>query len=112
MTGRPGQRRDRDPALAELLDAELAGEPVAAVDEHRVRAAHAVGARSPERQRPVLLVLDPVEQVEHAVHLRVGLDRVRLPVRLLVALGVEAEDAEVDLHGSELSTPAASARTW
>ena len=94
----PGQRRDGDPPPAELLDAQLAGQPVAPVDEHRVRAAHAVGARAPEGQRPVLLVLDPVEQVQDAVHLRVALDLVGLPVRLLVALGVEAEDAQIDLH--------------
>ena len=53
----PGQRRDRDLA-AQLVDADLAGQPVAAVDQHRVRAAHAVGARAPERQRAVLLPLD------------------------------------------------------
>ena len=98
MTGQPGQRRDRDPALAELLEAELAGEPVAAVDEHRVRAAHAVRARPAEGQRPVLLVLDAVEQVQDAIPLGVRLDRVRLPVRLLVTLGIEAKDPKVDLH--------------
>ena len=62
-----GQRRDRDPSLPELVDPDLAGQPVAPVDEHRVRAAHAVCAGPPEGQRPVLLVLDLVEQVEHAV---------------------------------------------
>ena len=87
-------------SLAELLDPHLAGEPVAAVDQHRVGAADAVSAGAPERQRSVLLVLHPMEEVEDAIGLRVGLDRVRLPVRLLVALGVVAEDAEVDLHGS------------
>ena len=49
----------------------------------------------------VLLVLDPVEQVQDAVRLRVALDLVRLPVRLLVALGVVAKDAQVDLHGPQ-----------
>ena len=100
MTGRPGQRRDGD-LPAQLVDADLAGQPVAAVDEHRVGAAHAVGARAAERERAVLLVLDRVEQVEDAV-LRVGLDGVALPVRLLVALGVVAEDAQVDLHRRRL----------
>ena len=38
---------------AQLVDADLAGQPVAAVDQHRVRAAHAVGARAAEGQRPV-----------------------------------------------------------
>ncbi len=45
-----GQRRDGDATPAELLDPQLAGQPVAAVDEHRVGAAHAVGARPAEGQ--------------------------------------------------------------
>ena len=40
----------------------------------------------------------PVEEVEDPIHLRVGLDRIRLPVRLGVPFGVVAEDPEVDLH--------------
>jgi len=53
--------------------------------------------------------LVPVEQVEHAVH-RLRGDRVALPVRLLIALGVEALDAEIDLH--RLSRSWAWAGTW
>ena len=96
MTGRPGSGATVIFA-AQLVDADLAGEPVAAVDQHGVRAAHAVPARAPERQRPVLLVLDLVEQVEDAVH-RLGLDPVRLLVRLRVVLGVVAQDAQLGLH--------------
>ena len=50
------------------------------------------------RQAAVLLVLDAVEDVQDAIHLGIGLDLVVLPVRLLVALWVEAEDPEVNLH--------------
>ena len=95
-TGRPGQRRDGD-LLAQLVDPDLAGQAVAAVDQHRVGAADAVAAGAPEGERAVDLGLDRVEQVEHPVH-RLGLDRVALPVGRGVALGVEAQDAEVDLH--------------
>ena len=82
---------------SELLRFNLS-QPVASVDEHRVRATHAMGARAPEGQRAILLVLDPVQEVQDPVHLRVALDEIRLPVRLVVALGVVAEDAQIDLH--------------
>ena len=55
-------RLDRDRlARVEVLDQRLAGQPVAAVDPHRVRAADAVRARAAEGQRAVLLPLDLVQ---------------------------------------------------
>ena len=45
----------------------LAGQPVDAVDAHGVRAAHAVRARPPERQRAVQVALDVVQQVQQPV---------------------------------------------
>ena len=69
----------------EVLQQRLAGQPVAAVDPHRVGAADAVGAGAAERQRAVLLPLDLVQGVEHAVG-AVHLDPVVLPVRLGVQL--------------------------
>ena len=65
----------------EVLEQRLAGQPVAAVDAHRVGAAHAVRAGATERQRAVLLPLDLVQGVEHAVG-AVGADRELVPVRL------------------------------
>src|SRR5438309_10377029 len=44
------QRLNGD-ALAGVLDEVLAREPIAPVDEHRIRSAHAVGARASEGQR-------------------------------------------------------------
>ena len=79
----------------EILDQRLAGEAVAAVDAHRVRAADAVRAGAAERQRAVDLPLDLVQGVEHAVG-RVQLDVVVDPARLLVHLGIEAPDDEGD----------------
>ncbi len=82
-------------ADVEILDQGLAGEPVAAVDAHRVGPADAVRARAAERQRAVLLPLDLVQRVENAVgrvHLHVVVD----PARLVVDLGVEAPDDERD----------------
>jgi hypothetical protein len=93
----PSDRLDGDVGPG-VLDEELARQPVAAVDEHRVRAAHAVGAGSAEGQRAVLVPLHLVEQVEHPVG-RLGADRVLLPVRLGVELGVEAANAQRDVHG-------------
>ena len=90
------QRLNGD-ALAGVLDEVLAGEPIAPVDEHRIRSAHAVGARASEGQRSVAVPLHLVQEVEHAVR-RLGLQRVLLPVRLLVELGVVAADAELDVH--------------
>ena len=94
-----GQRRHRDLLAAQLVHPDLAGEAVAAVDQHRVRPADAVGAGPAERERPVLLVLDLVEEVQDAVH-RAGLDRVALLVGLVVPLGVVAEDSQLDRHRS------------
>ena len=82
---------------ARVLDEVLAGEPVAAVDEHRVGAADPVRAGPAEGERAVLVPLHLVQQVEHPVG-RLGLDLVLLPVRLVVGLGVVAADAERDVH--------------
>src|SRR5437879_2344993 len=57
------QRLDGD-ALAGVLDEVLAREPIAPVDEHRIRAAHTVRARAPEGQRPVAVPLDLVQEIE------------------------------------------------
>ena len=54
-------------ARVDVLEQRLAGQPVAAVDPHRVGAADAVRARAAEGQRAVLVPLDLVQGVEHAV---------------------------------------------
>jgi len=79
----------------EVLDQDLAGEPVASVDPHRVGAADAVRAGAAEGQRPVLLPLDLVQGVEDAVR-RVHFDVEVLPVRLGVDLRVEPADDQGD----------------
>src|SRR5690606_12655558 len=87
------------PALDEhVLHQDLAGEPVDAVDAHRVRTAHTVGTGPAEGQRAVDVPLDVVQQVQHAVP---GQRRnpVGLPVHVLVDLRVVPEDLDVD-HGS------------
>src|SRR5207302_8984587 len=93
------QRLDAD-LPAGVLDEVLACEPVAAVDEHRIRAAHPVSTRAPERQGAIAIPLDLVQQVKDAVGW-LGFEREHLPVRLVVELGVVAADAELNLHGSQ-----------
>jgi hypothetical protein len=92
-------RLDED-RRAEVLHEHLAGEPVDAVDAHRVGPADAVRARAPERQRPVLVPLDLVQRVDQAVAL---LDRHLevLPVGVGVDLRVIAADPHRD--GAELA---------
>jgi hypothetical protein len=108
--GQPANRLHGD-ARSGVLDQVLAGEAVAAVDEHRVGAAHPVAAGAAEGQRPVLIPLHLVQEVEHPVGW-LGADGVLLPVRLGIGLGVEAPDSQADLGGHRLSTPVPSARTW
>src|SRR5207342_1920252 len=74
---------------------DLARERVLAVDHHRVRAADAVRARAPERQRSVLVPLDLVQRVEQPV-VGVGLDLELVPPRLLAA---ELRVVTADLQG-------------
>ena len=64
------------------------------VDDHGVGSAHAVRARAPEGERAVVVPLRLVQRVEHAI-LRIDLDLVLLPVRLLVDLGVVALHLQV-----------------
>ena len=78
------QRLDGD-VRADIAHQGLAGQHVAPVDAHRVRAAHAVRARTAERQRAVVVALDMLQQVQHAVVL-VGFQRVRLVVAASVLL--------------------------
>jgi hypothetical protein len=89
-------RLDRDPR-AGVADEVLAGKPVPPVDQHRVGAADAVRARAAEGERPVLVPLHLVQEVEDPVA-RLGVDDVFLPVRLEVELGVVAEDPDGDVH--------------
>ncbi|MNW58993.1 hypothetical protein D3C74_368880 [compost metagenome] len=65
-----------------------------------------MGARATEGQRAVVLPLDLVQRVEHAVR-AVGQDRVLLPVRVLTVLGLGVVAAELDRdleggHGADL----------
>ena len=113
MTGRPGSGatviRRRPSCSTRILQASRLRPLMSIASEPQTP----WRARAAERQRAVLLVLDAVEQVEDAVRFGSALDRVGLPVRLLVALGVVAEDAEIDLHrAGGLSTSAAWAGTW
>ena len=59
---------NRGRSLREVLDEDLAGEPVDAVDAHRVGAADAVRAGASQRKRRVLEPLDLVETVQEPVH--------------------------------------------
>ena len=76
----------------------LAGEPVAAVDTHRVRSADTVRARAAVGQRSVGVPFDLVERVEHPIG-SLGLDLIFLEDRLVVDFRVITLDAERDLHG-------------
>src|SRR5690606_24345782 len=98
-----GERLYGDPR-AQVLHQHLAGQAVAAVDQHRVRAADAVGARAPERQAAGTLPLDVVEDVEDPL-VRVDVQLVLLPAGLLVDLGVEALDPDGDLHDAPWGVP-------
>ena len=49
-----------------------AGEPLAAVHPHPARAARGVEARVPQRERAVVVQLDPTEGLEHRVRAPTG----------------------------------------
>src|SRR6476659_5735558 len=110
LHGKALDRLDGDRLVrVDVLDERLAGEPVLAVDPHRVRAAHAVGAGAAEAQRAVLLPLDLVQRVEDAVR-GVREDLVLLEVRLGVDLGVEPLDAQRDGERRDLAGGGGPAR--
>src|SRR5690606_23126480 len=103
---KPEQRLERD-LPSRIPDEDLAGEGVDAVDAHGVGAAHAVGAGTAVGEAAVLMPLDRVEAVQHAIRL-LELDLVLPVVRLPVGFRVVALDSEERLH---LSRPAPSARS-
>src|SRR5690606_29875282 len=84
-----GERLYGDPR-AQVLHQHLAGQAVAAVDQHRVRAADAVGARAPERPAAGTIPLDVVEDVEDPL-VRDDAQLVLLPAALLCHLASEPQ---------------------
>ncbi len=80
-------RLDGHDVGSQRTDQGLAGQEVRTVDSHGVGAADPVRARPTQAQRIVLVVLDPQEHVEDAVH-RIGGQLELLPARRVVALGI------------------------
>ena len=87
-----GQRAQLD-RLFQFLQVRDAGEPVLAVDVHRVGAAHAFAAALPERQR-IVDRFHPYQRVEQHPVVMVERDVVFLDVRLRILAGVVAVNAE------------------
>ncbi len=80
-----------------MLDQRLAGQAVAAIDDHRVRAADAVRTGAAQRQGAVLIPFDLVQHVKDLVIER-RLNLIRFPVGLLVLVRIEALNLDIDLH--------------
>ena len=94
MTGRP--RIGSTVIGVGVLDEDLARQAVAPVDPHGVGAADAMRAGAAEGQRLVVVPLDLLQDVQHAVH---GSAWTRTPPsEALVELGVVAPDAQLDVH--------------
>ncbi|CVN02931.1 Uncharacterised protein [Streptococcus pneumoniae] len=89
----------------EVLQERLAGQAVAAVDAHGVGAAHAVGAGAAERQGAVVVPLDLVQGVQHAVGAVHG-QAPLVPVGLLGGLREVAADLEHDVEALDLACAA------
>src|SRR5207249_4213728 len=102
---------DGDPA-PKVLEQDFAGQAVRAVDQHGVRAAHAVRAGAAVGERAVDVPLDVVQGVEQPVR-RLGLDAIFPPPRFFVLLRIEALDFEVNLHSwnPSIEPPATENRT-
>ena len=83
--------------LAQVLHQHLAGQPVAAVDDHRIGATDAVGAGTAQGQRPVLVPLDRVQRVQKLI-VGVYINLVFAPPGLGVLLGVETLDLQCYIH--------------
>src|SRR5699024_8506940 len=77
----------------------LAGQPVDAVDLHRVRTTHTVCAGAAEGERAVQVVLDVEQQVQYPVG-ALGGNIVAFPVRLFVEFRIEAQDPQS--HGDRV----------
>ena len=90
------QRLDGD-GRAGVANEQLAGQLVAAVDAHGIRAAHAVRARAAQIEGSILEPLDLFQYIEHAVG-RFRLYFVVAPPRLAVAFGVEAFNFDLYFH--------------
>jgi len=103
------QRLNRDLFRAQVLDQHLARQAVAPVDAHGIRAAHAVGARAPERERPIQVSLDILQQIQHPVG-RISFYLVGFVMGLAVLLRVEAKYLQCHLHSS--STFRKSPQEW
>ncbi len=89
---------DFGPALfGHILDQGFAGQPVLAVDDHGIRAAHPVGAALAKAEGAVLIPFDMHECVQQAV---VGLrfDLVVLEIGLRIRFRIETLDLEGDFH--------------
>ena len=90
-------RIEEPSAASEVPEQSLAGEPLLPVDQHRVRAADAVGAALAEGEGPVEVGLDVHEAVEHP-GLGGQIELEILEMRTRVLLGIEALDREGYLH--------------
>jgi hypothetical protein len=88
--GEAGERCNAD-ALPELLNANLAREAVAPIDQERVRATDTVSTRTSEGNASVEQFLCTGQDVQDAVHWLYG-DSIRLPVRGGVLLRIESLD--------------------
>jgi hypothetical protein len=81
-----------------ILEEHGAGQPVATIDPHSIRATHAVRAGAAERQRAVDLPLDLMQRIENANRRVEIIERVILKIRLRVFLGIVALDSECCCH--------------
>ncbi len=62
------QRLDGD-LVADIAHQRFARQHVATIDAHRIRTAHAVRTRTPERQRAIVMTFDQFEQIQNALGL-------------------------------------------
>jgi hypothetical protein len=90
------QRLDGD-VIANVAHQNLAGQIIAPVDTQRIRAAHAVRARTAEGERAIVIALHLFEQVEHAVGL-FPFEGVFLVVGFRVHFGVVTENFQCYQH--------------
>ncbi len=94
-----GKRLDHDRLLRiDVLHQYGTRQTVAPVDPHPIRAAHAVRARPPKRQRPIDFPLDLMQRIENAESRIEIVERVVLEVRFLVLLRIISLNAKSSGH--------------
>ena len=93
----PQQGLHGDLGSMQITHQRLAGQVVAPVDAHGIRAAYAVGAGAAEGERPIVITLNVFKQVQHAV-IRLTIQFVAFKVRFLILFRVEAENFKGHFH--------------